>query len=360
MSPWSDLGASASLQAPPLEEGRSPCAGCLSPCCWVVQVYTTVPGNLRELDFLRFCAGFEHIEIGIGAGGNWCVNYRRPCRHLTAELKCELHGTPHKPLVCQRYDEHRCLYREAFLGPTKVGYLRVNLRRFDVLLGMLTFDGDGNVTHVPPRDEILRAFVAAEAGPPPAPIPRTPPPEKALPIVWDRAKRRPTAQATPPAQQSMGWAQASETPCNRCAAPCCQVLVFDHASPADVNAIDFMEYMLGFPGLELALSANGWKVVVHTTCRYFDVERAGCSIWGRPERPLICGRYDAHACAYKSWLIEPQTLPFVRVDHDTFQRVRRHFPTTEEGEVTADLSPDQLRAILQIVAPDRLAPWVAP
>ncbi len=350
-SPWSSLTASLNYTPPPLGERASPCDGCFSACCWVVQLLQSVPLTFTEFDFLRFCAGFERIEVGVNPAGTWVVNYRAPCRHLKADFKCELHGSPEKPLVCQRYDENHCMYRHAFLGPASQQYLRMDLGRLDRFLSLVTFDAVGRVHTIPEREALLAALADV---PPPAPRPKA----AAIPgrrlaggARWDRERLRPTAQLPTPEERPLTFAETAASPCVRCAAPCCQVLVFDHQTPESVNAVDFMEYMLGFPGLELALTDAGWKTVVHSTCQHFDLERLACGIWTDPSRPAICGSYDAHKCAYRNWLMEPQQTRFVRLDHAAFQRVRRHFAYGPDGEVLVTMSVAQLEAILVVVAP---------
>jgi hypothetical protein len=51
--------------------------------------------------------------------------------------------------------------------------------------------------------------------------------------------------------------------------------------------------------------------------------------------------------------MEPQTLPFLRVDHDLFHVVRRHFAFGDDGEVLLQLSVDQLRAVIDVVRPQK-------
>jgi hypothetical protein len=282
--PWASLHEANDLHPPPLVEGAHPCVGCAAACCWVVQLQRSVPETIIELEFIKYVLGFRSIEVGIDSKGTWIVNYRAPCRHLTPEMRCELHGTPDKPLVCQRYDEHNCMYREAFLGGHKASYLRLDLRRFEILQGMLTFDGAGMVADTPTREEMLRAFTEVEArGPEPASDP-WPPEGMLVPLKrlernvrWSRETGRPTGELPHVAKQALTYAEAAETPCSRCAAPCCQLLVFDFGTPQHVTSVDFMEYMLGFPGLELALTTGGWKTLVHTECQHFDEERCARS-----------------------------------------------------------------------------------
>jgi hypothetical protein len=315
-----------------------------------------VPSTLGELDFIQYALGFDGIEAGIHSQGQWVLNLRRKCRHLLPNFRCELHGTPEKPLVCRSYDEHKCLYRSAFLGDTKAEYLRLDIRRFRALRSLVRFDSEGRVASVPDRDTLFSAILQAdaEADITPAWPPPEPPRKRLLGNVrWNAAAGYPEARLPEGTDSLSTWQEAAESPCQRCATPCCQVIIFEFGNPTTLSSVDFMEYMLGFEGVELALTPSGWKTLVNSTCRYFDGELLLCKLFGQPERPLICSSYDAYKCAYRSWLMEPQRTPFIRVDHDAFQIVRRHLPLNAQGEVITGLSVDQLRTILDVTVPNR-------
>src|SRR5262245_9257075 len=70
------------------------------------------------------------------------------------------------------------------------------------------------------------------------------------------------------------------------------------------------------PGVELGVTDAVWSLIVRTTCRHLKQDR--CTIFGRPERPLVCKYYDAWKCTYRVHFGLPRPPGFVRVRLEEF------------------------------------------
>jgi hypothetical protein len=101
----------------------------------------------------------------------------------------------------------------------------------------------------------------------------------------------------PTAAQHPASAFNPTDPCEGCAAWCCKSLVFPQSVPATAKQMDYFKFCLGFPGVQIGISDEGWALLVLTTCRHLTGNR--CGVYGLPERPLRCRYYSAQSCSYK-------------------------------------------------------------
>jgi hypothetical protein len=107
--------------------------------------------------------------------------------------------------------------------------------------------------------------------------------------------------------------------------------LFPRDVPRRTSDVDYLRFLLGFPGLELGISDKGWFVVVKSTCRHLVDNR--CSIYGQPERPLRCGYYDEWDCTYKSRFGTPRPKEFLRLRLEQFAWLAECFEFNDEGDI---------------------------
>ena len=114
---------------------------------------------------------------------------------------------------------------------------------------------------------------------------------------------------------SLTWAQARQSPCSGCAAPCCTVLPLHDFAIQRMPDLDYAFYLLNFDRIELALLSDGrFRVHYHARCRNLDPETARCRVHGRPEQPVVCRKYDEHACFYRPSFSDAGLEQVVRLD----------------------------------------------
>lgn len=125
--------------------------------------------------------------------------------------------------------------------------------------------------------------------------------------------------------------EAMRDPCSNCQAHCCKTLVFPTAGPATAASLDYLKFCLGFPGVELGIGDGAWSIVVRTSCRYLQDNR--CSVYGKPERPLLCKYYDAMRCSYKAQFGTRRPAGFLRVDFNQLDWLLECFQFDQNGSV---------------------------
>jgi hypothetical protein len=109
------------------------------------------------LDHIRFCLGFPGIEIGVDGDGEWTIAVQSTCRHLD-DGRCSVYGTPERPLRCEYFDEHHCVYRRDLMPVRPANRVRIRYEEFDALAGLFSFDADGDALAVPAADEVRNAI----------------------------------------------------------------------------------------------------------------------------------------------------------------------------------------------------------
>ena len=161
-------------------------------------------------------------------------------------------------------------------------------------------------------------------------------------------KKEPEAsapEATVPDPTSFGYGDtALKNPCAGCDAQCCRTLVFPHGLPATASNLDYLRFSLGFPGVELGVSDETWTIALRTTCRHLREDQ--CSIYGQPERPLICSYYDEWSCTYRWEYGQARPDGFLRVRLEDFEALARAFRFDESGAVVEAPSVEALAAQL--------------
>jgi hypothetical protein len=99
-----------------------------------------------------------------------------------------------------------------------------------------------------------------------------------------------------------------------------------------MSSLDYYRFVLGFPGVELAIADDVWSIVVKTRCRHLEGNR--CAVYGRPERPLICNYYDAWKCTYRINFGLPRPAGFLRVRLEQINAVTECFGFDQYGAIS--------------------------
>lgn len=344
LTPWSSIAAGVvPVVSRPLnyqEALTSPCASCgTAPCCTHLPLHTFQVTNLLELDHAVYLLNFDRIQLGLSASGEWSVYYVHPCRFLNRQdFTCTVHNSPTQPQICVQYNPYNCWYKRVFNHTVSQEFLIIDRERMDFVLQHIVLDENRQITAVPDWPSMVTAM--AEMGN--QPNSRTPEPDlhDAAWQGWEEMVLHPNgAAAPPPTPQSY---DAIQDPCTGCAAYCCKTLVFPHGFPTSATNLDYYRFCLGFPGVELGISDEGWSVIVKTTCRHLTDENR-CGVYGQAVRPLICKYYDAWKCTYRVQFGLPRPEKFLRVRLEQFPWLAECFPFDEHGRITAMPAAEQIR-----------------
>ncbi|HOT01042.1 MAG TPA: hypothetical protein PLY66_08550 [Acidobacteriota bacterium] len=311
------------------QASESPCATCPdTPCCAYLPLGKVQLETLTEVDHARFLLNFERIELGLFRTGRWELFYRAPCRFLDpAQGACRIHDQPEQPRVCRHYNPYRCWYKASLAGAEPDGFFRLDGRRLEALLPLLVFDGRGRLVDVPDWAALSAAFR-------PLPMPGWPVDEE-LPAAdpMDQAWREEVARGAPGAVQTTHTYAELADPCAGCEAWCCRAVVLPYGRPTTASNLDFLRFMLGFPGLSVGLTEEDWQLIVRTPCRHLAGGR--CAVYGRPERPLECKYLDAWGCAARERLGRPRPPGYLRLSLEHFDTLTAQTAFDADGRITA-------------------------
>ena len=318
-----------------------PCLSCeSSPCCTHLMLSDFQMKTLMDVDYAIFLLNFEGIVLGLGQDWKMDVYLYQPCGFLDVPSGlCTVHNTALQPAVCTHYNGHTCGYRTRMdVNRHQVDEVRplVDAARMQWLAGQMVFDEERLISARPEWPDVIEGFGAI-------PIQRRPLPVSDPDPVYE--EWRSVVLTGKPSEREPSvhrFADAEVTsPCEGCGAWCCKVLVFNRGLPGEASQVEFMRYCAGFPSVEIGVAADGWAVLVHTTCRHLDGNR--CSVFGQPDRPLKCGYYDALACGYRGHFGIPQPGDIVRVKRPQFEALAASLAFDELGRVVAIPPLDLIR-----------------
>ena len=154
---------------------------------------------------------------------------------------------------------------------------------------------------------------------------------------------------------------STSKPCDGCSAACCRMLTFPHPRPQTFLDIDYLRYMLGFPGVELQIDSDGsWSAALIQDCRHLDREANRCTIYKSPSRPRICDAYAADQCWYHRNFVNERPPELVRLDAARFEALLPLLRFDDLGRIVEAPSWDQLRQVAGTDGPGRIPGWPAP
>ncbi|MDX1614735.1 MAG: hypothetical protein R3300_10535 [Candidatus Promineifilaceae bacterium] len=305
----------------------SPCATCTSAaCCRYLPLHTFQITNLVELDHAFYVLNFDYIRLGLSATGEWSIYYAYPCRYLDRQdFSCTVHDKPEHPHICRHYNPYNCWYKRAFTSGLSEEFILVDRRRLNYIAEQIEFDEGRNLVKTPDWPSMMADLAAM-----PVEEVLDPEPPAADPVLlaWQELVTTGQAQAAAPPTRSY---QEMRDPCSNCDAYCCTTLVFPHGMPTTIANLDYYQFCLGFPGVELGISDEGWALVIRTTCRHLEAGR--CAVFGQPERPLICRYYDELKCTYRVNFGHPRPPAFLRMRLEEYQQILPSFEFDDQGAI---------------------------
>lgn len=321
----------------------SPCDSCVSsPCCSYLPLQTFTVTNVVDLSYVGYLLNFERIRVGLNRSFDWSAYYVMPCRFLDRDtFGCTVHGTDAQPHICRNYNPYSCWYKKSLSESVTDDFLLVDRTRYTYLTGQVTFDALRQLASFPHFDALAAAFVDLSDEPVAAPEPPFADPafDGWTAVALGRSSSahltdRVPADATAPAAR-ITFADLEE-PCQDCSAPCCDTLTFAQSIPSNAAAIDYLRFCAGFPGIEIAVTDEGWWVVVKSPCRHLVGGR--CGVFGQPERPLQCRYYDAMKCTYKPEFGQERPPGLVRARLEQFDALVECVTFDAAGAVV-DIAP---------------------
>lgn len=299
-----------------LREAReSPCMKCASsPCCSHVPLHTFQIRTLRDLDHAIYLLDFERIVLGLSPNGDWSVYYKYPCRFLNREDPnnhlCTIHGTPLQPQICVHYSPFTCWYKRALTPSVSGEFLAIDRQRLELLLERLVFDENRNIVETPDWETMMALLAQVPLAPD---FDSEPEPDP----VFERWLEETAVGASLPLAPMRRGYQDFLDQCRGCSAYCCKTLVFPHGRPTSRRNVDYLQFVLGFPGIEVGISDGEWQILVRTRCRHLTTENR-CGVYDRPERPSLCRYFDASTCNYLVQFGQVRPRGFLRVRLEQF------------------------------------------
>jgi len=324
------------------EARESPCDSCETvPCCSHLPLHSFRVENMIGFDHARYLLNFDRIELGISASGQWQVYYRYPCRFLErSSFRCKLHGSPEQPSVCEHYNPYSCWYRRTLQRGETDGFVRIDRTRLEALGEQIVFDRDRNIVDVPDWSTLCKTVAKLDSV-------RLVEGDENIGVdpqrtAWQRQVVERSAPERP--AELRRFAQLRD-PCTGCGAHCCRVLMFPIPTPETYGSLDYLKFSLGFPGVEIGVSDEGWSIVVSTTCRHLRDDR--CSVYGRSERPILCSYYDASHCAYKPQFSVPRPESLLRLQLEDFATLAGSVEFDDQGAITNLPTKNELRDLIE-------------
>lgn len=202
----------------------SPCSSCrTSPCCTRLPLYRFQIETLSDFGWARRALEHPRIELGLYDSGWWMAYYLAPCRFLNPlDSKCMIHGSERQPQVCRDYSPVRCWYKRVFVDGRSPDFIRFDSRRFAALAEMVAFDTSSELSKTPSWEEMVAHF-------------------ETIPL-----------HAVP----------GDDFPIERYAPEQPRGLIVPVRTPRHRRDLSFVRFRLGFHGVRLGISADGWVAII--------------------------------------------------------------------------------------------------
>ena len=135
-----------------------------------------------------------------------------------------------------------------------------------------------------------------------------------------------------PIPDEYGFQQRPD-PCQTCSAWCCTRLNFPHTTPTVEANLEYLRFLIGFEGMELGFSPEGWTAVVRTKCRHRASmsENGRCDVYDQPERPLACQTYQPAVVHIK--LVWSHPTGILPTDDQSLDDVLALYRLDEQGTI---------------------------
>jgi len=328
-----------------IDEAReAPCMNCnSSPCCVHVPLHTFQIKSMVDVDHAMYMLNFDRIVLGISVTGDWSVYYRYPCRFLDRSdadnAICSIHNSPLQPQICVNYNPYNCWYKRALTGNATDEFILIDRQRMNAVAAELEFDETRLLSATPdwPVLELIAANnpITQDYGTPPQADP-----------VFEQWLEETALGITSRAPKARRGYHDFADPCTGCAAHCCKTLVFPQARPTTRRSLDYLQFALGFPGIELGVADGDWMLVVKAQCNHLTEDNR-CGIYESPERPAICRYYDASACSYVAQFGVPRPEGLLRVQLEQFFWMVESCAFDDEGNILSMPVVDDLREIVE-------------
>jgi Fe-S-cluster containining protein len=150
---------------------------------------------------------------------------------------------------------------------------------------------------------------------------------------------------------------AADNPCEGCSAPCCQVVLTTHKTPASFMDLDYLRYLCGFPDIELIVDEAGeWRVASWKRCGFLT-DDALCGVHGTARKPKTCVFFNPHGCWYRRNFHEKGEAPDIaRLNAAAFEAMLAQVVIDDAGNIESVPSWQELRRLARELGPTRTLP----
>jgi hypothetical protein len=149
-------------------------------------------------------------------------------------------------------------------------------------------------------------------------------------------------------RNARGFSEMAEAnQCEGCSAPCCRIVLTPHPTPQTFSDLDYIRYLLGFPGTELIVNRDGtWQQLSHRTCGLLDVAESRCTVHDTPRKPKVCVFFDPYRCWYKRNFTVARPPDIVRLDLSRFETMLTACALDGNGQLVRAPSWEELRDLV--------------
>lgn len=135
---------------------EDPCVGCSAPCCRAFFMPYPTPSTYMDLDAMLFTLGFPSTVLILTSDGDWKLMLEGNCRFLDqATNLCTIYSLARRPKTCLYFNPFQCWHKRNFHNNDNPSDLiRIDLGGLEAILENIHFDDDGNITFIPPWEEL--------------------------------------------------------------------------------------------------------------------------------------------------------------------------------------------------------------
>ena len=102
----SPRGDEESLELPMLDlPNAHPCNDC-GECCEYLAIEIDNPTNFSDYENLHWYLTHENVSVYIDHEGDWFIEFKTRCRHLTTEKTCGIYTE--RPKICSEFSWNEC------------------------------------------------------------------------------------------------------------------------------------------------------------------------------------------------------------------------------------------------------------